>query len=141
MDIRDMESPIFTLSPSSTVENPSRFVKERLKLGIASYSSPLALPRGWKIAIPRLRLSFTHRDGFSTVEDGESVKNSYSLSRAKKVIFSQGLVGVALVTEVHHLWSPPHSMDQRSQGTTNKGECHSSAAIKEITVLEDWFIS
>ena len=71
MDIRDMESPIFTLSPSSTVENPSRFVKERLKLGIASYFR--------KIAIPRLSLSFTHRDGFSTVEDGESVKNSYFL--------------------------------------------------------------
>ena len=77
MDIRDMESPIFTLSPSSTVENPSRFVKERLKLGIASYSSPSASPRGWKIAIPRLSLSFTHQDGFSTVEDGESVENSY----------------------------------------------------------------
>ena len=77
MDIRDMESRIFTLSPSSTVENPSRFVKERLKLGIAYYSSHLASPRSWKIAIPRLSLSFTHRDGFSTVEDGESVKNSY----------------------------------------------------------------
>ena len=75
-----MESPIFTLSLSSTVENPSRFVKERLKRGIASYSSPEAKPRGWKIAIPRLSLSFTHRDGFSTVEDGESVKNSYSMS-------------------------------------------------------------
>ena len=71
MDVRDMESPIFTLSPSSTVGNPSQFVKERLKLGIASYSSPSAN------AIPRLSLSFTHRDGFSTVEDGESVKNSY----------------------------------------------------------------
>ena len=36
MDVRDMESFIFTLSPSSTVENASRFVEESLKLGIAS---------------------------------------------------------------------------------------------------------
>ena len=92
MDIRDMESPIFTLSPSSTVENPSRFVKERLKLGIASYSSPEAKPRGWKIAIPRLSLSFTHRDGFSTVEDGESVKNSYYSPPGASEVRSEMLV-------------------------------------------------
>ena len=102
MDIRDMESPIFTLSPSSTVENPSRFVKERLKLGIASYSSHSASPRGWKIAIPRLSLSFTHWDGFSTVEDGESVKNSYSLHVYR------------LDQEKHHFFVSEGSLFQRT---------------------------
>ena len=45
MDVRDMESLIFTLSPSSKVESASQFVKESLKLGIAPYSSPSAPPR------------------------------------------------------------------------------------------------
>ena len=56
----------------SLVEFPSGF-------GIASYSSPLASPGGWKIAIPLLRLSFTHGDTFSPVENRETVKNYYSL--------------------------------------------------------------
>ena len=83
ISIRDMENYIFTVSQSSTVEKESRFVKESLKLGIASYSSPSASPRDWKIAIPRLRLSFTHRDSFCTVEDRETVKNYYYLIPAE----------------------------------------------------------
>ena len=89
ISIRDMENYIFTVSPSSTVEKESRFVKQSLKLGIASYSSPSASPRDWKIAIPRLRLSFTHGDSFSTVEDGETVKNYYYLIPAENFTLEQ----------------------------------------------------
>ena len=66
--------------PSGFFFKPSFHLGKENPLGKYSYLCWKLLPLAESQTHVRNSYSFAHQDGFSTVEDGESVKNSYSVT-------------------------------------------------------------